>query len=524
MLRQLATVHYRVFSFLFLLCEYHLQDAPMKHSLTTFAFLLLAASLCVGQANLYSSWPNFPQSPSFFPIALWLQPPTRTEDPGSPYSTVAAAMKGTKMNVLLAIDGGGGGNYPTSFGVDTGGQFQALVNQGIYAILAADQNTNTSATSVASLQAMAASAGGTQYLIGYNLGDEPQSNCTTVNGVPVITARVAGYDSTRPLFWNHTDWAFGHGVCPGNAAALQAASVGSFDLYPSTSPWNGASSIPFVSGQAQDSMWIQGYSVNRFIASGRPGQPIWAYVDTGTNELAYSSQAGSTCNATTNLCTSDNHEYRATQEQVNAQVWTSIINGAMGIEYFCDDTSLTTGLTAYDFCIGNTLSGEGTVAAAIVSNLTYIDGTILSFAPQLNSPVLGICTMNTGTVYPNYTTSCSNGILTMSTGASSIPGSAIVKNYNGTLYLFADSDRNGSATMTFTLAGYAGQTATVVYDSNARYDPAHSSVGATFTLNASAQFSDAFGANGHNYQPKIYKITSAGTAPAPPTNVAASVH
>jgi hypothetical protein len=112
----------------------------------------------------------------------------------------------------------------------------------------------------------------------------------------------------------------------------------------------------------------------------------------------------------------------------------------------------------------------------------------------------------------------------MSTGASSVPGSAIVKNYNGTLYLFADSDRNGSATMTFTLAGYAGQTATVVYDSNARYDPAHSSVGATFTLNASAQFSDAFGANGHNYQPKIYKITSAGTTPAPPTNVAASVH
>ena len=490
----------------------------MRHLFTAIAFLLVAASLCGAQANLYSSWPNFPQSPSFFPIALWLQPSTRVQSPGSPYSTVATAMKGTKMNVLLAIDGGGGGNYPTSFGVDTGGQFQALVNQGIYAILTADNNNNTSATSVASLQTMAASAGGSQYLIGYNLGDEPQSNCTNVNNVPTVTARVSGYDSTRPLFWNHTDWAFGHGSCSGNVAALQATSVGSFDVYPQTSPWNIASNIPFVAGQAQDSMWIQGYSVNRFIASGRPGQPIWAYVDTGTNSLGYSSQNNSNCSVSTNLCTSDNHEYRATHEQVNAQVWMSIINGAMGIEYFCDDTSLTTGLTAYDFCIGNTVSGEGPLAAAIAANLTYINTTILSYAPQLNSPVLGICTMNTGTSYLNYATSCTNGILTMSTGTATVPGSAVVKNYNGTLYLFADSDRNGSATMTFTLSGYAGQTATVVYDSNAQYDAAHSSVGTSFTLNSSGQFSDTFGANGHNYQPKIYKITS-GSRPPAPTNL-----
>ena len=496
----------------------------MRHSLTTIAFLLLATALCLGQANLYSSWPNFPQSNSFFPIVMWLQPPTRTLGAGSPYTTDAAAMAATKMNVLLAIDGGGGGNYPGSYGADTGGQFQALVNNGIYGILAADTTGNSSVTSVASLKAMAASLNASSYLIGYNLGDEPQSNCSLVSGVPAITAMVSGYDSTRPLFWNHTDWTFGHGVCSGNPAALQATSVGSFDLYPLISPWNGASSIPVVSGQAQDSMWIQGYSVNRFIASGRPGQPIWGYVDTGTNALGYSSQNNSACNVTTNLCAPDNHEYRATAEQVNAEVWMSVINGAMGIEYFCDDTSLATGQTAYDFCLGNNASGEGSAAAAIASNLTYIDTTLLSFAPQLNSPVLGICTMNTGTSYINYTTSCSNGILTMSTATSTVPGSAIVKNYNGTLYLFADSDRNGSATMTFTLSGYAGQTATVVYDSNAHYDSAHSSVGNTFTLNANGQFSDSFGSNGHNYQPKIYKIAGTGTAPAPPTNVSATPH
>jgi hypothetical protein len=272
-------------------------------------------------------------------------------------------------------------------------------------------------------------------------------------------------------------------------------------------------------------MWIQGWSVNQFIANGRTNQPIWAYVDTGTNELGYSSQNSGNCNTSANICTSDNHEYRATAEQVNAEVWMSIINGAMGIEYFCDDTSLSTGGTAYDFCLGNTLSGEGSVAGAIASNLTYINGTILSYAPELNSSVSGRCTMNTGTVYTSRTTSCSNGILTMSTSNSSVPGSAIVKNYNGTLYLFADSDRNGSTTMNFTLAGYAGQTATVVYDSNAKYDPTHSSVGTAFALNGSGQFSDTFGANGHNYQPKIYKITgaSSGTGPQAPTNLNAIV-
>jgi hypothetical protein len=110
----------------------------------------------------------------------------------------------------------------------------------------------------------------------------------------------------------------------------------------------------------------------------------------------------------------------------------------------------------------------------------------------------------------------------MSTGTSTLPGSAIVKNYGGTLYLFADSDRNGSATMTFTLTGHAGQVATVVYDSNAKYDPTHSSVGNTFTLNGSGQFSDTFGANGHSYQPKIYMIS--GASLAAPTGLSASVN
>jgi hypothetical protein len=39
----------------------------MRHSFTAIVWLLLLAPLCAAQANLYSPWPNFPQSTSFFP-------------------------------------------------------------------------------------------------------------------------------------------------------------------------------------------------------------------------------------------------------------------------------------------------------------------------------------------------------------------------------------------------------------------------------------------------------------------------
>jgi hypothetical protein len=209
------------------------------------------------------------------------------------------------------------------------------------------------------------------------------------------------------------------------------------------------------------------------------------------------------CVARVNLCVVNGNEYRPTPAQVNSEVWMSLIAGANGIEYFCHDSS-----SDY-FCIGD--KGGGPVAAVTQANLTYIDRQVLWFAPQLNTPSVGQCSMqriNFSTGVLSTKTSCANGILTMATKNTKVPGSAMVKQLDGVTYLFAQSDRRGAtgAWFTYTLAGLAHKTARVIYDSDGEYDHLHTSRGATFTLNAAGQFSDVVGAHNDQYQVKAYAI------------------
>ena len=100
---------------------------------------------------------------------------------------------------------------------------------------------------------------------------------------------------------------------------------------------------------------------------------------------------GSDCVESVNLCVVNGNKYRATPVQVNAEVWMSLINGANGIEYFCHD------LTTPAFCLG--AAGGGAAARAVQSNLAYVNATVLSYAPVLNSPTVGICSLQ----QENYT-------------------------------------------------------------------------------------------------------------------------
>ena len=542
------------------------------------AVLSLGGGAANAQANLNSSWTNFPQSNTFIPIAVWNLDASNTAPPTAGYSSGAAAMAGLHINVALTIGYNGVNGYPASgtCGVDSNNELSNLHSNGVYAVLFGDY---TSTTSSESINCQSKLPNFSSVVIGWFGSDEP--SCTTMANVPTYKATLAAEDSTRPIFWNFTDWVWGtHGGCtpasnPTNASALQGSDIGSFDEYPVISPWNG-SSAPVVTGSVTvsgsvvtlssgsgfvttgtwanqpivlngtlctissvtdsshltltsscgssgtyymyaDAMWIQGWSVGLFGSYGRPGQPRWAYMDTGNDAFAYSSQNSSTCSQATNLCTPHANEYRATPEQVNAEVWMSFINGAMGIEWFCEDGGSGAPYPAvqYNWCLGGT-SHDSATSAIVAANLKYVDSTILSFAPELNSAVTAMCTMNTGTGYMSYTNSCSNNGYSMSTSVPTVPGSMIIKNYNNNQYIFADADRMGSANFTFTLgSSYAGSIAKVVYDSNSEYDSSHDSTGATFTLNGNGAFTDTLGGNGHNYEPKIYEISGSGATSAP---------
>jgi hypothetical protein len=104
--------------------------------------------------------------------------------------------------------------------------------------------------------------------------------------------------------------------------------------------------------------------------------------------------------------------------------------------------------------------------------------------------------------------SCTNGILLMSTANSAVPGMALVKQLGKITYLLAQSDRRSpnGARFSYTLAGLAAKKATIVYDSDEHYDDKNAERGAVFGLDLTGTFTDVLGQHGDDYQVKIYAI------------------
>ncbi len=535
------------------------------------------------QASANGPWSKL----GFFPIAVWYQTANQTGHSG-PYPTLAAAAAAERMNIFL----GQGANWPEAYGTDQG-EIEAIQQNGLYLIggIAVPSTENASARSVSSILALAHNTGAESNLIGYNAGDEPEcepsgAGQTSMSAVPSVVSGISNYDPTRVVTFNQTDWMIQpqwqhnpSNCLTSDKTALHATSIASFDYYPVTSPY--VATQLNVTGSdfksvSNDSLWVQGLSVQALAMFALPGQPLWAYIEAGgdnfglseasntfqgsvaagsstlvnasgrssftstwiglavsgagipagttiagvidathatMNHAATGTSSGSVavgsgrlgdCVASANLCVVNGNEYRPTQAQVSSEVWMSIINGATGIEYFCHDS------TSYSFCLGD--SGAGGVAATQTQeNLTSIDKAVGSKAMILNSPTAGICTMqqfNATTGAASTTNACSNGILSMATQNPAVPGMALVKSFQGKTYLFAESDRRSQAGAGFTygLSGLAGHSATVIFDTDTRYDRVHSSLGAAFTLDGSGGFTDTLGANHDDYQVKIYRI------------------
>lgn len=251
-------------------------------------------------------WANGPpKSADFFPIAVWYQNPIARL--GGRYATVAEAVKGENMNIILGTAGsnGGGTPWPERFGSDDG-ELAAVKAHGIYLIGAVTTPYDAVAPapdSVASILALIARQHADSSFIGYNIGDEPLCDSTSmppqmrINMVPTAVAGMTAKDPTRPVLDNFVFWPLipqfpGTEACHADqVAAASALGIVSFDLYAMTLPWYAAilktGGSDFVS-VPNDALFLQGLTVQALFDNIPPGKPMWPFVESGTDNFGSS--------------------------------------------------------------------------------------------------------------------------------------------------------------------------------------------------------------------------------------------
>jgi hypothetical protein len=401
-----------------------------------------------------------PTSAKFIPIAVWDQAPNGGNVPRK-YENQAQAFAAMGVNVFVGMDA-----WPEHFGRDDG-ELAAAVASHMYVIGGGDPTSRISAESVASIaKLISKTPGASRYFIGYQWGDEPV--CTT--NVAAEVAIIHHEDPRRMVFENEGAWVawlprnvVGTATCLARSKAnLKATSIASADEYALTDPWH-TYLCPRARGTGYDCLYVYGQEAQNLRSVVGPEAPVWEFVETGGNDLGLSWQ---------------NHgkseEVSASPVQVNSAAWLALLEGANGIEWFCDEMKAD-GTPVWDYCASN---------AKIRNNLTYIDHAIETYAPELNAANV-----------PNA--------VTVRSSKSAVPIVADVKHVAGTTYLMVEGDRLGATTGTYTLRADASGTATLVYDSNKHYDPSVSEQGKSFRLNSHGLFSDSLPAS---YSVKIYEI------------------
>lgn len=582
----------------------------------------------------YARWPASPyNNPNVFPIVTDLQVPNLTYHCNSNFTdTCALAMQNEKINTLMGPISAAsgvfgiqdlplwpefpvGGPYMDQSGVKCGayqsgdcGEFEAASQYGIYSFGQPSINDNSTSDpqSLASMVSVANTTQNSDFLAGYMLSDEP-SDCAAYAAVITNANVFTSNDASRPVYDNFTasPLFFASNCTPSFQSAVQALGIASFDLYPFTSA---AADVDFLAnnfhvGDATlkplDTLWVYGAAVKQLVSIAAADQPVWAYIETGSDSKAsptdntfyaniangvvavqdcaggcggYSTQFtsnwsgltltfgtssakvatvtdsthltlnnlsvnasgvvqvavtegagtgpyGNDCIASKNICVVSGHEWHATSEQVNAEAWTAIINGAVGIEEFCQDGSLPStpnnGVIYYgsnSMCLGD--PSFSPLSSVIANNLVYVNGNLTKFAPWLVDATVAKCSMDTinPTVGIVTSMSCTDGQLSISTNNTVIKGAALLKQHAGVYYLVVQSTRNSRTGSGITLslstgAAQGGKEATVIYDSNTNYHPQYSSLGQTFVLSvAKGGFQDVLGAHHDNYQVKVYSI------------------
>jgi hypothetical protein len=181
---------------------------------------------------------------------------------------------------------------------------------------------------------------------------------------------------------------------------IKAGDILSFHVYPNNS------TDPITEGKP----WLLATGVDRLRAWSRYQKLVWTTIETTPF---------------------DDPARRPTPAQIKAQVWMSLVHGAMGIVYFVhvfNPSFIEAGLLA-----------DPTNSAAVAS----INQQIRTLAPALNSPSLG-------------------DVATVTSSDPRVPIDFAVKRLEGATYLFAVAMRDGAVTATVSLPGIPRATAEVL--------------------------------------------------------------
>ncbi len=359
-------------------------------------------------------------SPTFFPIAVWLQSPSN-----------AAAYKAAGINLYIGL-----WNGPVQGDLDqlTTVSMPALCDQNSFALSHLTTYGNV--------------------LAGWTQMDEPdnaQDNgsggydpCISPDTIAKRYNSMKSADSTRPVFLNlgqGVAWTgyYGRGTCSGKTDMypqyLQGCDIACFDIYPVNS----------TDAAVTGNLWYVAKGVDSLRMWGADKKPVWAWIE----------------------CTSINGGARPTTAQVKAEVWMALIHGVKGFGYFCHSFSPTFVEAAW------------LADAAMKTAITAINGRVTSLAPALNSPNVP-------------------GAVAVTSGNASVPIDIMVKNYDGSDYLFAVAMRNDTATARFSCAGLGVKDSVEVLDENRKLSVANN------------VFSDRFA----GYGAHLYKINLPGNVAA----------
>jgi hypothetical protein len=257
-------------------------------------------------------------------------------------------------------------------------------------------------------------------IIGWMHGDEPDNAQSRGRGrgygPPIAPEEIiADYqairerDPSRPVLLNlgqgvAWDGWYGRGVRTNHpedyAEYVKGCDIASFDIYPA------CHGNPEIAGK----LWYVPFGVERLRRWTAPEQVVWNCIET----------------------TRISSDRKATPQQVRSEVWMSIIHGSMGIIYFAHEFRPQFNEDA--------LLDDEEMRVSVAA----INRELRDLAPVLNAPtVAGRCTVNS--VNP------------------AVPVDAMLKEWEGALYLFAAATRDGSTRVTFSLAGLTGSAEATVY-------------------------------------------------------------